>query len=371
MIKKINIFILFIAILTGCGFKEEKLPANVDFTNTILFTAQTDDKYKHWKPQIFAVKVDSPHTLYQLTDTRYCFEDPVWLPDGSGIVFLGRMYDNNGIGRFSGDGYIDERDKPDIFVLDTTGIMRIIKCWHSMSNSEREKYKELDGLIFYIAPTSSGKIISDLSGYKFIIHDNIQTQTSFNVIKINRKLGHFYGGFSLSPDEKEIAFATQLDEDIKKVPYPAPDSISPGAYQYSFTEIFVMSIEDGEYRRLTYNNLPDRNPCWSNNGKKIYFDRTNDWSARIDSKNFPGDIFVMDSDGRSQKNLTNSPDISESSPKVSPDDKFIAYIVDEMEYDKYTEIWVMNNDGTNKRKIIGLHAYNYGKISWYPKNKER
>ena len=77
----------------------------------------------------------------------------------------------------------------------------------------------------------------------------------------------------------------------------------------------------------------------------------------------------MDIDGKNKKNLTNTPQISESSPKVSPDGKIIAYIIEgEREHDKYyVEIWTMNNEGTNKRKIIGLHAYNYGKISWYPK----
>jgi len=367
MIKNIYLLILFIGILTGCGFKEEKLPANVDFTNTIIFTADTNSN-EIPDPQLFAVKVDSPHTLYQLTNTRYPLENPVWLPDGSGVVFLGRRFDNGPIGRFGTDGLVDRRDSPDIYIIDTTGTRRVIRCWENLPKSEREKYIELSGgSIFAIMPTSSGKIIFNLSGYKFIVHDTVQSKISFNVIKKSPELAHIYGSFSLSPDGKEIVFATQLEDDQKKIHYPTPDSISAGAYGASFTEIFVMRIEDGIYKRLTYNNLPDRSPCWSNDGKKIYFSRCTDWSIKTDSKGFQSDIFVMDSDGKNQKNLTNLPGTSEGSPKVSPDNKFIAYVSEKMEYDKYTEIWVMNSDGTNKRKIIGLHAYNCGEISWYPK----
>jgi len=370
MVKEINISIFFVVILTGCGFKEEKLPANIDFTNTILFTADTNSN-PILDPQIFAVKVDSPHTLYQLTDTRYPLEDPVWLPDGSGIVFLWTRFDyysNKFLSKFTGQGHVGWADPADVYVMDTTGTKRIIRSWDNLSKREREKYKELYGNISSVAPTSYGKIIYNLGGYKFIVHDTTQSKITFIAIKIPLKeLATVYGDFALSPDEKEIAFDTQLKEEAKKVSYPTMDSIRPGAYQASFTEIFVMSIEDGKYKRLTYNNFSDDSPCWSQDGKKIYFSSYRNQSIKTDSKKFQSDIFVIDSDGKNQKNLTNSPDISEVFPKVSPDDKFIAYITQEGEYGEYyTEIWVMNNDGTNKRKIIGLHAHSCGEISWYP-----
>ncbi len=346
MIKQIFVFVLFISVLSECGIKkEEKLPSDVDFTNTILFTAQIDDKYELRRPQIFAVEVDSPHTLYQLTDTRYPIEDPVWLPDGSGIVFLGSMYDND---LFGGTGFIDLSDYPDIFVLDTTGIRRIIKCWNSLSKNNKEKYKELYGHISDVMPTSSGKVVFNLGGYKFIVHDTIQSEISFSAVKKSPELAHIYSPFALSPDEKEVAFATKLK-------------------YASSTEIFIMSLENGDYKRLTNNEISESGVCWSRDGK-IYFSSV-DQSIRKDSNEYQMEIFVMDIDGKNKKNLTNTPQISESSPKVSPDDKLIAYIVEgEREHDKYyIKIWVMNNDGTNKRKIIGFHAYNYGNISWYPK----
>ncbi len=361
MIKKINVFFLFIVILTGCNAEVEKLPANVDFTNTILFTADTNSNPIK-DPQIFAVKVDSPHTLYQLTNTRYPLEDPVWLPDGSGILFLGTRFETG----LYDDGIVGWQDDPDIYIMNTTGTRRIIRCWENLPKSEREKYKDLDGIICSIAPTSSGKIIFNLDGYEFIVHDTVQSKISFNAMKISPELANFYGDFALSPDEKEIAFSTQLEAEQTRLPYTLPDSLSRTAFESSISEIFVINIENGKYKRLTNNNLPDFDPCWSNDGKKIYFSRCIDWSIKRETKDFPSEIFVMDSDGKNQKNLTNSPDIYEYSPMVSPDDKFIAYIVEEIEDDKYTEIWVMNNNGTNKRKIIGIHAYSCGEISWYP-----
>jgi len=328
MITKINILILFFIILSGCNSKEgksseEKLPTNVDFSNTILFTADTNSNSIS-DPQIFAVKVDSPYTIYQLTDTRYPLEGPLWLPDGSGIVFLGTRSDNNFMGGFTGNRHVGWEDYPDIYMMDTTGTRRIIKCWDSMTRSEREKYKELKGIIFSVAPISYGKIVFNLSGYKFIVHDTIQSKITFNVIKIPPKeLATVYGDFSLSPDDKEIAFETQLGENAKKVPSSTIDSISPEACKTSFNEIFVISIEDGKYKRLTYNNFADDSPCWSQDGKKIYFSRYIERSMKADSEDFQSDIFVMDSDGKNQRNLTNSPDMSEVFPKVSPDDKFI------------------------------------------------
>ena len=352
MTNKIYLFMPLIIILTGCRFKEEKLPADVDFTNTILLTADTNSNPIS-DPQIFAVKVDSPHTLYQLTDTRYPLEEPVWLPDGSGIVFLWTRFDyysNNFLSKFIGQGHVGWADPADVYIMDTTGTRRIIICWDNLSKNEKEKYKELYGLIFDIAPTSSGKIISDLGGYKFVIHDNIQPQTSFNVIKINPELSNFYGDFALSPDGKEVAFVTKLKDDPS-------------------IEIFVMSLENGDYKRLTNNNLTEGEVCWSNEDGKIYFSRIIKQRIKENSMETQSDIFVMDSDGKNQKNLTNSPDISECVPKISPDDKLIAYIVEEdTEYAKYyTEIWVMNNEGKNKRKIIRIHSYLCGEISWYPK----
>jgi len=371
MIKNIYLSILFLGILTGCRFKEWKLPADVDFTNTILFTAQIDDKYALLRPQIFAVKVDSPHTLYQLTDTRYPLESPIWLPDGSGILFLWTRFDsysNKNLSKFIGQGHVGWADPADVYIMDTTGIRGIIICWENMAESEREKYKELEGTIFSVAPTAYGKIIYNLGGYKFIVHDTTQSKIAFIMIKIpTKELAHVYGNFSVSPSGKEIAFATQLEEDPKKVSYSTMDSISPESSKTSFNEIFVISIKDGKYKRLTYNNFADDSPCWSQDGKKIYFSRYIERSIKADSEDFQSDIFVMDSDGKNRKNLTNTPQISESSPKISPDDKLIAYIVKLMEHDRYTEIRVMNNDGTNKRKVIGFHAYTCGEISWYPR----
>jgi Tol biopolymer transport system component len=362
MFKNMYLLAFTMVILTGCGFKEEKLPSNVDFTNTILFTADTNSNTIK-DPQIFAVKVDSPHTLYQLTDTRYPLEDPAWLPDGSGIVFLETRFETG----LYDDGIVGWQDDPDIYIMDTTGTRRIIRCWDNLSKREREKYIELKGAISAIAPVSSGKIMLKNSGYKFIIHDTVQSQISYAVVKVSPALSYIWGDFAPSPDEEKIAFRTQLETEQKSLPYTLPDSLSRGAFESSISEIFVMSIEDGNYKRLTNNDLPDFDPCWSNDGKRIYFSRCTDWSIKRDSKDFPSDIFVMDSDGKNQKNLTNSPHIYESSPKISPNGKLVAYIVEEIADDKYTEIWVMNNDGTNKRKIIGLQAHSCGEISWYPK----
>ena len=54
------------------------------------------------------------------------------------------------------------------------------------------------------------------------------------------------------------------------------------------SEIFVMDNDGGNIQQLTFNDVEDRNPCWSPDGAKIAFQH-GDYGSQ--------EIWVMDADG--------------------------------------------------------------------------
>ncbi len=68
------------------------------------------------------------------------------------------------------------------------------------------------------------------------------------------------------------------------------------------------------------------------------------------------DLFMMNADGTGVKNLTNSPDVNELYPHVSPDGTKVVFVVDEGEGDAaFRSIYYMNMDGTG-RTLVAKHA---------------
>ena len=80
-------------------------------------------------------------------------------------------------------------------------------------------------------------------------------------------------------------------------------------------EIYVMSINGKNQRRLTKSRGGDWSPSWSPDGKRIVFSSGRDGNR---------EIYVMDADGRNQLNLTNNPH-GDYSPSWSPDGERIVF----------------------------------------------
>ena len=133
-------------------------------------------------------------------------------------------------------------------------------------------------------------------------------------------------------------------------------------------EIFVMNSDGKRVRRLTNHPQYDSVPAWSPDGKKITFASFRD--LHEPNGIIFAEIYVMNPDGTNPINLTQSPERADFSSSWSPDGKQIAFTSDEgWKWDgsggSHRNIWVMDADGGNPRNLTN-HGAKDRSPDWSP-----
>jgi Tol biopolymer transport system component len=181
-----------------------------------------------------------------------------------------------------------------------------------------------------------------------------------------------------SPDGTRIVFVSDRDGDM---------------------EIYVMDSDGGNQQRLTHSSAGDMRPDWSPDGKQILFnsERDGNWEIYVMDADgwdqlrltespawevFPAwspdgtkivyfsmirdvqkqDVYIMNADGTSVRQLTNNPNAVDENPVWSPDGSQIAFHSDR---DGNYEIYLMDADGGNQRRLTDNYAGEYWP-AWRP-----
>ena len=158
-------------------------------------------------------------------------------------------------------------------------------------------------------------------------------------------LEHGAGSPAWSPDGTRIAFSRGSGKWVKGDPV---------------SHIFVVDADGSNVVQLTSGDFGDRSPSWSPDGKRIVFARQ-DLDNREGFYEYYDDVFiaVMDADGSNVRALTQG-NLSDRFPAWSPDGKWIAY-------DLSQDLWVMDTEGRNVRRIA--EEYSPNGHSWSPDSK--
>ncbi len=153
---------------------------------------------------------------------------------------------------------------------------------------------------------------------------------------------------------------------IDKMKYRADGA---GYLEDSHTHIFLLAADGGAARQLTTGDFNHSGQfCWSNDSQSILFsaNRHEDWEYEPANS----EIYEMRIADGNLKTLTNrkGPD---STPRLSPDGKLIAYTGYDERYQGYqlTRLYVMNRDGSNARLVSTNFDRDIGGIEWSADSK--
>jgi TolB protein len=177
------------------------------------------------------------------------------------------------------------------------------------------------------------------------------------------------------PDNQRIIFSSTSHLPGDCPPKPNLPQVAGHVWPLYPYDIFIGKSDGSNMERITDNPGYDAEPIISTDGKKVVFGSQRDGDF---------DIYLMDSDGLNVRRLTDRVGY-DGGPWFSPDGNSIVWRAWYPETDEEKarwhdcmgnnyivpvplDLWVMDTDGSNKRKILHNKATNFAP-SWHPDGK--
>lgn len=163
-----------------------------------------------------------------------------------------------------------------------------------------------------------------------------------------------------SPNGNKMIFASShSDPNIDSIDDTAQEP--SGTYKWDLTpymNIYEANLDGSELKALTSGPAYHAECAYSFDGSEIVFASNEDGTMNL---------YVMNCDGFNIRQVTHSKDCYNGGPFFSPDGSQIIFRADR-EKAHFLQIYVIDKEGTNERKLTDNHAVNWAPY-WHPNGK--
>jgi len=284
-------------------------------------------------------------------------DSPVWSPDGKRIAYVSRTEKTCDIFIM----YADGTDKVNL----THGEEYEFVDWPAWSPDGRLAFVAEGGIrIFAFDDRPTLRLALPLQNITLLTWSPDGDRMAFVAQEMGTPGGVGEGFYVVDVNIACTGLIRLIDDPSGGANYPAwsPDGrkIAITSKKEGNPEIYVVNADGTGLRRLTDDPLYDISPAWSPDGDRIVFARF----KPMDCATF-SEIFLMNADGSNQAPLTENLGWCSGYPQWSPDGEKVAFIGRDPSRDMQRDISVIRADGSGLANITNDPAQDFAP-AWSP-----